>query len=121
MNVVLTYHSRTDGVEIPMLTVEQAASRDAPRRIPRLQIRQPLDRTVDVAKILGAPHAMLKERMVDAVQNMAIAARLPISESFAGYARWPANVAIVVGQVVKMDAAARQPTQSPHLPQQSLS
>lgn len=62
------------------------------------------------------------ERMVDAVRNMAIAARVPISESFAGYAQWPANMAIVVEQVVKMDAmVARQLTQNPHLPQQSLS
>ena len=80
MIVVLTYHSRTDGVETLLLTVEQAVSLDAPQRIPQLQNRQTRDQTVDAAKISEALRAMPKEHMAGAVQNMAIAARVPISE-----------------------------------------
>lgn len=39
MIVLLTCHSRTGGVETPLLTAEQAVSQGALQRIPQLQTR----------------------------------------------------------------------------------
>ena len=74
-----------DGVEIPLLTVEQDVYLDAPAP-PRLLLRaqQPHDLTADAGKISQVPHVMLMAHMVDAARNMVTAARRPISEWASG-------------------------------------
>ena len=66
---------------------------------------------------------MPRDRMVGAVQNMAIAARPQISEFSVGYHQTLANITIVAVQAAKVDvpmaAVARQRIRSPALPQLS--
>ena len=68
-----------DGVETPMLTVEQVVYQDAQQQLlPRAQ--RPHDLMVDVEKTLQALPAMLRAHMVVAVQSTVIVARRPISK-----------------------------------------
>lgn len=76
-------HSRTDGAETPLRTVEQAVYLDALLPHQPLRTRQPQDLTVDVGKTSQVRLAMPTERTAGAAQNTGIAARLPFSELFA--------------------------------------
>lgn len=74
-----------DGVETPLLTVEQDVYLDAPAP-PRLLLRarQPHDLTVDAVKISQVLHVTPTVHMVDAARHMVTAARRPISEKAPG-------------------------------------
>lgn len=67
-----------DGVETPLLTVEQDVYLDAPPPPRLLRTRQPHALTVDAGKISEGLHVTPTADMVDAARHMVTAARRPI-------------------------------------------
>ena len=113
-----------DGVETPLLTVEQVAYQDARQRLlPRLQT--PHEMTVDVGKTLQVLPAIPRAHMVVAVQNMVTAASQPTSKLLGFIKQTAADFVTAAVPDAKVDVPLvveeePQQTQSPALLQQSL-
>ena len=111
-----------DGVETPLLTVEQVVFQDAQQQLlPRAQ--RPHDLMADVGKTLQVLPATRRVHMVVAVQNMVIAARRPISKLLGLIQQIAADAVIAAVPDAKVDVQEEEPqqTQSPALLLQSRS
>ena len=113
-----------DGVETPMLTVEQVVYQDARRQL-LPQAQQPRELMADVGKTLQALPAIPRALMVVAVQNMVTVARRPISKLLGLIKQTAVDVVTVAVRDAKVDVPLvveePQPIPSPLLPKQSLS
>ena len=112
-----------DGVETPMLTVEQVVYQDARRQVPP-RAQRPLGLMVDVGKTLEVPPAMPRARMVVAVHNMVTVGRRPTSKSLELMKQIGADAVTAAVPDAKVDVPlVEEPeqTQSPPLLKQSRS
>ena len=111
-----------DGVETPMLTVEQVVYQDARRQLLRAQ--RPHEMMVDVAKTLEVPPAMPRVHMVVAVHNMVTVGRRPTSKLLGLMKQIGADVVTAAVPDAKVDVPLveePQQTQNPPLPKQNRS
>lgn len=114
-----------DGVETPMLTVEQVVYQDARQQL-LLRAQRLHEMMVDVGKTLAVLPAMPKAHMAVAVQRMVTVERRPISKLFDLVKQIAANVVTAAAPDAKVDVPLvveeePQQIQSPALLQQSLS
>lgn len=112
-----------DGVETPLLTVEQVVYQDAQQQLlPRAQ--RPHEQMADAGKTLQALPATPRAHMVVAVQNMVTVARRPISKLLGLIKQIAADVVTAAVPDAKVDVLEEeepQQTQSPALLLQSRS